>query len=295
MFSWCTMLYCLLVLVIVAVTGCSEIENKALLIQVIEREGTSDPSPDNTGWVGRWTMDPDATIGGQTLCEYLVQGNEEYTIVFDSISIGTSWTFKDDKTWTLAMAMEWLSDDGGLSVGGSVEVTGTYSLDNSNFTMIPDTYDVFEEDNIGTWEITGNILTLTSQDGTVTVLEKLDGEQKPQPIVCSFEKEPDITPPVIISSTVEDGAKNVDPVAINDRGIEIQFSEAIAVAESNIKIEGDYELDWIDVWGVKFVWFFPVTGGELEFETAYVITVSFEDTAGNSNRQSITFVTEALE
>ena len=297
MFSRCTMLYCLLVLIIVALTGCSEIENKALLIQVIELDGKSDPHSDNTGWVGKWTMDPDATMGGQTLCDYLIEGNEEYALVFDSISIGTSWTFKDDKTWTFAIEIEWLSDDRVTSVGGAVEVTGTYSLDNSNFTMIPDTYDFFEEDNIGTWEITGNILTLSGDDGTVTVLEKLDAKQEPQPIVCPLEPEPDTTPPVIISGTVVDGDAFVAPANINAEGIHIEFSKAINYLASSISIETEdgTVLDWFPVWGIRSVRFYPDRGGELEFENTYVMKLSIQDKVGNNNDVVITFTTAALE
>ena len=114
---------------------------------------------DANEWVGTWIVE---TVDGQSAEQFAA---EELGI--DLANFTFNWTFHDDGTWKGEMGL------GGIRVA----MTGTYSLSDFNYeitaTENPFFSDLSEDlSATGTWSIKGNTLTLTADDGTVTVLKK---------------------------------------------------------------------------------------------------------------------------
>lgn len=106
----------------------------------------------------------------------------------------------------------------------------------------------------------------------------------------------DTTPPAISSSTPKDGAKDLDPEALNADGMEIKFSEPLKKVSVDVTIDGE-PLKWLaelsDDKTTAMV--SMLKGGELPYEAEIVLVVTAEDNAGNKLEAEITFATAAKE
>lgn len=106
---------------------------------------------------------------------------------------------------------------------------------------------------------------------------------------------PDTEPPSVISGTIADGDRNIDPEVINTEGkIEIIFSEAVT-GYIALQTEGGDDVGWISkkiVGGNKGT-LELVAGKEIDNETTYVIKGTVSDGAGNKLAVEITFTTAA--
>ena len=142
------------------------------------------------------------------------------------------------------------------------------------------------------WTVSPNLLEgvtalnveWTNRDGTT-------GSQAVGPYVI---KNPDVTPPVIAAGTVSDGDWDVDPAPLNAGGFRFDFNEAVT---GTVKLtdEAGADLNWIaNVAGQKAT-LTLIAGQELANETTYKIEIDVRDGAGNRTRETITFVTKALE
>ena len=100
---------------------------------------------------------------------------------------------------------------------------------------------------------------------------------------------PDIVAPEVISGTISDGIKDVDPEMVNNSGrIEIEFSEEVT---GNIALQtasGD-DVGWIGKVEGKKGTLELVKGKELGNEIIYVIVGKVRDAVGNSTDISLTF------
>jgi hypothetical protein len=106
----------------------------------------------------------------------------------------------------------------------------------------------------------------------------------------------DTTPPAISSSTPKDGAKDLDPEALNADGMEIKFSEPLKKVTVDVTIDGE-ALKWTaelsDDKTTAAVTM--LKGGELSYEAEIVLVITAEDNAGNKLEAEITFTTAAKE
>ena len=107
-------------------------------------------------------------------------------------------------------------------------------------------------------------------------------------------KNPDTTPPTIVSGTVAHGDARIEPAPINAGGFRFDFDEPIT---GSIKLtdEAGADLNWIANVGGQTATLTAVAGQELANETTYKIEIDVRDGAGNRTRRTITFVTEAKE
>lgn len=108
---------------------------------------------------------------------------------------------------------------------------------------------------------------------------------------------PDTEPPSVISGTIADGDRNIDPEVINTEGkIEIIFSEAVT-GYIALQTEAGESVGWISkkiVGGNKGT-LELVAGKEIGHETTYVVAGKVSDAAGNELEISITFTTKRKE
>ena len=107
-------------------------------------------------------------------------------------------------------------------------------------------------------------------------------------------RDPDVTPPVIVSGTVGDGAWRVDPAPINAGGLRFDFDEAVT-GTIRLTDEAGANLNWIGNIGGQTATLTPVVGRELANETTYKIEMNVQDNAGNRTRRTIIFVTKPKE
>ena len=164
-FVWLLGLYAVL---IIGITGCGDDDNE---------------------WVGAWTLE---SIDGENIraqieaIEWLLNAyeGEETDLSYDD-----EWTFDNDETWhaEITTAVETAGDRGAQTT----EVSGTYSLSDSNYTLtINDvTATISGESDIlgdtgsgtpfesgstetGTWSREGNTLTLDSNTDETIVFKK---------------------------------------------------------------------------------------------------------------------------
>ena len=100
-----------------------------------------------------------------------------------------------------------------------------------------------------------------------------------------------------MKATVNDSAKDVDPVPLNTDGITMWFDEPATVKSGNviIKPEGGLPLDWkvertSDMMAITIV---PMEGQELVNGTTYIIELySVTDMSGGASDIVITFSTK---
>ena len=106
---------------------------------------------------------------------------------------------------------------------------------------------------------------------------------------------PDAVTPRVIGGTVKDADSDVDPEAINHRGIiEIVFNEAV-VGSIELQTESGDDAGWIGkVEGNKGI-LELVKGKEIRGNAIYIIKGKVADAAGNELTISIIFATKAKE
>ena len=98
-------------------------------------------------------------------------------------------------------------------------------------------------------------------------------------------------PPIITSSTVNDGDADVDPTPINAGGFRVDFDEPVT---GTIKLtdEAGADLNWIGTVADQTATLTPVAGWELVNETTYKVEIDVKDGVDNQLKATITFVTK---
>ena len=138
--------------------------------------------------------------------------------------------------------------------------------------------------------------TLTQGPGQSLNVEwtNRDGSTGSQAVGPYTVKDPDTDPPVITGGTVDDGASDVDPAAINASGFRFDFDEDVS-GSVTVTDEAGADLNWIaNVTGATAT-LTPVAGQELANETTYKVEIDVQDGAGNKTTATITFVTKPKE
>ena len=139
--------------------------------------GCGGDGDDANEWVGTWALE---IVDGETFEEAF--GEKGVDVSLDP----NSWTFNADGTMEVKYGIKIEVKEEGLEISaeGSINITGTYSLSGSNYTLIPIEVEgtgLFEEEvepvgptdeDTGTWSRTGDTLTLNSDDGSTIVFKK---------------------------------------------------------------------------------------------------------------------------
>ena len=127
-----------------------------------------DMEEEPNAWVGTWNLE---SVDGAPVSDLFADDEE-------IVSAYSHWTFDADGTWEVEFTIEYEYQNGGQFHGLiSVEASGVYTLDGSNYVMIvevdPELF--FEDDNrnTGTWFRVDDTLTLTAEDGSVAVFKRL--------------------------------------------------------------------------------------------------------------------------
>ena len=91
-----------------------------------------------------------------------------------------------------------------------------------------------------------------------------------------------------------DGDADVDPMAINARGLQFDFDEPV---HGTIKLteEDGTDLNWLSNVAGQTATLSPVAGQELTYETVYVVEIDVQDGSGNIFQTRIFFVTKPME
>ena len=239
--------------------------------------------------------------------------NDAITVTFDKtpedLTVSTGVAIVDGKVVTitgpftagpLALTMTW--SDGTqtqtltYTVKAPVAFVGVDPTIDSELTVndtITFTFDSPPDDvtvNVGDPTIDGKIVTITGPFTPGPLKLKITWNDGSLTFTYTVA-EPDTDAPDITSGTVRNGAKDVDPKAINSNlRIEIEFSEAVS---GNIALQtaAGVDIGWLGrVEGNKGI-LELVKGKELGNEITYVIAGKVEDAAGNSTDISITFTT----
>ena len=116
-------------------------------------------------------------------------------------------------------------------------------------------------------------------------------------------KPEDVTPPEVAEASVKDGATNVDPGELNEKGIVIKFSEPIDTKKSKdpftLADETGTALAWAAEWNddKTQATLTPAKGAELGYESKYTLMIKkYYDAAGNEGKEvTIKFTTKAKE
>ncbi len=82
----------------------------------------------------------------------------------------------------------------------------------------------------------------------------------------------DVTPPLITSSTVRDGERNVDPADVHREGIRVTFDKAIT-GSMKLTDEAGTDLNWIGWVDGQTAALDVIAGRELDYETTYKIEI----------------------
>lgn len=150
----------LLTFIVVLLGGCELIAPLHQYLHDMEEEPNA--------WVGTWSLE---SVDGAPFSD-LFADDEEIVFAY------SHWTFDADGTWEVEFTIEYEYPNGGQFHGLiSVEASGVYTLDGSNYVLIveedPDLF--FENDNrnTGTWFRVDDTLTLTDEDGSVAVFKRL--------------------------------------------------------------------------------------------------------------------------
>ena len=239
--------------------------------------------------------------------------NDAITVTFDKtpedLTVSTGVAIVDGKVVTitgpftagpLALTMTW--SDGtqtqtlAYTVKQPVAFVGVDPTIDSELTVndaITFTFDSPPDNvtvNVGDATIDGKIVTITGPFTPGPLKLKITWNDGSLTFTYTVA-EPDTDAPDITSGTVSNGAKDVDPKAINSNlRIEIEFSEAVS---GNIALQtaAGVDIGWLGrVEGNKGI-LELVKGKELGNEITYVIAGKVEDAAGNSTDISITFTT----
>ena len=110
-------------------------------------------------------------------------------------------------------------------------------------------------------------------------------------------KNADQTAPKISGGNVKNGAKDVDPRPLNERGIVIEFSEKVSLGTAQLKPEGGEFLGTGARWEDKKVTLILLAGKTLANKTTYVIRIrGVRDVAGNALQGgTVKFTTKGKE
>jgi hypothetical protein len=199
---------------------------------------------------------------------------------------------------TVTLASTAPADGGDINSNGSLTIT---------FEGSPDANSVTVNGNAAagagtkyTWAATG--LT-EGQQATITIAWKYCGDtdepKDGEATITLNVIQPDPDPPEIASSEPADGAKDLDPEALNSDGVTVTFNEPVTVKSGNVYFEaGDEKISWlVEQSDDKTELMLTVKGGaELGFETEYTLKMDgVTDLAGNEADLSITFTTQAKE
>jgi len=110
-------------------------------------------------------------------------------------------------------------------------------------------------------------------------------------------KAADKTAPKVSGGNVKNGAKDVDPAPLNEKGIVIEFSEKVGQGTAELKPEGGDVIGTEAKWEGNKVSLTMLAGKTLANETTYVITLGgVKDAAGNAlEGGTIKFTTKGKE
>ena len=161
-------IYALLILVVISLTGCE------LLQPLIE---PTEPTEPENEWVGSWSLE---TIDGEQLELPFPPPDPNITVS----TYRNEWIFKNDGTWNAEILFEFTFNDGSDSAsliqGG--QLNGTYELSDKEYKLMLQEgggffFETPDGDDTGTWEIVDDTLTLHSSDGSVVVFKSIPEDQ----------------------------------------------------------------------------------------------------------------------
>ena len=102
----------------------------------------------------------------------------------------------------------------------------------------------------------------------------------------------DTTSPDVTTSSLSDGAVDVDPATVFESGITITFSEPISSGSLKL-LKNGVDVGWTVSIDGNTITLTANTGQELSHETEYTISGTVRDSNGNEKQVSITFTTES--
>lgn len=102
----------------------------------------------------------------------------------------------------------------------------------------------------------------------------------------------DTTSPEVTTSSLSDGAEDVDPETVFESGITITFSEPISSGSLKL-LKNGVDVGWTASISGNTITLTANAGRELSHETTYEISGTARDSAGNETEVSITFTTES--
>ena len=145
--------------------------------------------------------------------------------------------------------------------------------------------------NVAFWESKGR-LSRGEQDIVIEWINP-DGSPGQGAIIRLRVTDAPPIPPLILESSVPNGATDVDPGPLNLNGITIRFNEAIRSGTIEITPDGGKPLNWIEKWERDSVTITPPPGGKLVNATVYVLKIiSVKDLAGAESSFEIRFSTK---
>lgn len=156
--------YALLILVVISLTGCE-------LFQPLI-EPTEPPTEPENEWVGSWTLE---TIDGEQLELPFPPPDPNITVS----TYRNEWIFKNDSTWNAEILFEFTyNNQDTLSLINGGQMNGMYELSGQEYRLRMQDGEGFffetpDEDDTGTWEIVDDTLTLHSSDGEVVVFKSI--------------------------------------------------------------------------------------------------------------------------
>lgn len=102
----------------------------------------------------------------------------------------------------------------------------------------------------------------------------------------------DTTSPSVTTSSITDGATDVDPAAVFNSGITVTFSESISSGNLML-LKNGVDVGWTVSISGSTITLTANAGQELSHETTYQIVGTVKDAAGNETGVSISFTTES--
>lgn len=102
----------------------------------------------------------------------------------------------------------------------------------------------------------------------------------------------DTTAPEVSTSSLSDGAVDVDPTTVSDSGITVTFDESISSHQLKLLKDG-VDVGWTVSISVNTITLTKSTGQELSHDTTYKISGTVKDNADNETTVSISFTTKS--
>ena len=118
-----------------------------------------------------------------------------------------------------------------------------------------------------------------------------DGSTSSKAIGPYAVREPDRTPPKIVSGTVANGEDKVNPGSINAGGFRYDFDEPVTGIIKLVDNSG-IDLNWIANVAGRTATLTAIAGQELRLESTYFIEIDVRDAAGNPSQIGIVFFTD---